>query len=158
MVPELTTGGLLLNSSSRRVPHGGGTSVASMTSIEDDPRIVGGKSRWQCLCENNTEYLRIHISIFWVASLVLLPPLYRPDTTFFFFFYPLFTKQILRFSFLSLSPSLSFSPFSLSLSHCPYRGAGSSHVVCRSTVVVCNAFRVSLGLFRLGQAKPKPLA
>lgn len=43
MVPELTTGGLLLNSS-RRVPHGGGTSVASMTSIEDDPRIVGGKS------------------------------------------------------------------------------------------------------------------
>nr|XP_031838717.1 fat-like cadherin-related tumor suppressor homolog isoform X2 [Nomia melanderi] len=40
VVPELTTGGLLLNSS-RRVPHGGGTSVTSMTSIEDDPRIVG---------------------------------------------------------------------------------------------------------------------
>ncbi|XP_026296983.1 fat-like cadherin-related tumor suppressor homolog isoform X4 [Apis mellifera] len=46
VVPELTTGGLLLNSS-RRVPHGGGTSVASMTSIEDDPRIVGGY-HWDC--------------------------------------------------------------------------------------------------------------
>ncbi|XP_076227334.1 FAT atypical cadherin kugelei isoform X9 [Nomia melanderi] len=46
VVPELTTGGLLLNSS-RRVPHGGGTSVTSMTSIEDDPRIVGGY-HWDC--------------------------------------------------------------------------------------------------------------
>ncbi|XP_054014590.1 fat-like cadherin-related tumor suppressor homolog isoform X2 [Hylaeus anthracinus] len=46
VVPELTTGGLLLNSS-RRVPHGGGTSVASMMSIEDDPRIVGGY-HWDC--------------------------------------------------------------------------------------------------------------
>ncbi|XP_076376857.1 FAT atypical cadherin kugelei isoform X4 [Megalopta genalis] len=46
VVPELTTGGLLLNSS-RRVLHGGGTSVASMTSIEDDPRIVGGY-HWDC--------------------------------------------------------------------------------------------------------------
>ncbi|XP_023289907.1 fat-like cadherin-related tumor suppressor homolog isoform X2 [Orussus abietinus] len=39
VVPELTTGGLILNS--RRGPHPGGTSVASLSSIEDDPRIVG---------------------------------------------------------------------------------------------------------------------
>lgn len=29
----------------------------------------------------------------------------------------------------------------------------ASHVACRSTVVVYNAFRVSLGLLRLGQTK-----
>ncbi|XP_014600494.1 PREDICTED: fat-like cadherin-related tumor suppressor homolog isoform X3 [Polistes canadensis] len=46
VVPELTTGGLLLNSA-RRTPHGGGTSIASLTSIEDDPRIVGGY-HWDC--------------------------------------------------------------------------------------------------------------
>ncbi|XP_043267899.1 fat-like cadherin-related tumor suppressor homolog isoform X3 [Venturia canescens] len=46
VVPELTTGGLLLNST-RRTPHGGGTSVASLSSIEDDPRIVGGY-HWDC--------------------------------------------------------------------------------------------------------------
>ncbi|XP_015586979.1 fat-like cadherin-related tumor suppressor homolog isoform X2 [Cephus cinctus] len=39
VVPELTTGGLLL--STRRGPHAGGTSIASLSSIEDDPRIVG---------------------------------------------------------------------------------------------------------------------
>ncbi|XP_024879658.1 fat-like cadherin-related tumor suppressor homolog isoform X4 [Temnothorax curvispinosus] len=46
VVPELTTGGLLLNSS-RRTPHAVGSSVASVTSIEDDPRIVGGY-HWDC--------------------------------------------------------------------------------------------------------------
>ncbi|KAK0095182.1 hypothetical protein PV326_009029, partial [Microctonus aethiopoides] len=47
VVPELTTGGLLLNST-RRIPHGGGTtSVTSLSSIEDDPRIVGGY-HWDC--------------------------------------------------------------------------------------------------------------
>ncbi|XP_014488108.1 PREDICTED: fat-like cadherin-related tumor suppressor homolog [Dinoponera quadriceps] len=47
VVPELTTGGLLLNSS-RRLPHAiGSSSVASVTSIEDDPRIVGGY-HWDC--------------------------------------------------------------------------------------------------------------
>lgn len=44
VVPEPTTGGLLLNSIRRPGPHGGGTSIASLSSIEDDPRIVGGKS------------------------------------------------------------------------------------------------------------------
>ncbi|XP_046748553.1 fat-like cadherin-related tumor suppressor homolog isoform X2 [Diprion similis] len=39
VVPELTAGGLLLNT--RRGPHAGGTSIASLSSIEDDPRIVG---------------------------------------------------------------------------------------------------------------------
>lgn len=33
-----------------------------------------------------------------------------------------------------------------------------SHVACRSTVVVYNAFRVSLGLLRLGQAESESLA
>lgn len=42
VVSELTTGGLLLNST-RQMPHGGGTSVTSLSVIEDDPRIVGGK-------------------------------------------------------------------------------------------------------------------
>lgn len=42
VVSELTTGGLLLNST-RRMPHGGGTSVSSLSAHEDDPRIVGGK-------------------------------------------------------------------------------------------------------------------
>lgn len=46
VVPELTTGGLLLNSS-RRAPHAVGSSVISVTSIEDDPRIVGGY-HWDC--------------------------------------------------------------------------------------------------------------
>ncbi|XP_011297771.1 fat-like cadherin-related tumor suppressor homolog isoform X1 [Fopius arisanus] len=46
VVPELTTGGLLLNST-RRIPHGGGTSVASLSSVEDDPPIVGGY-HWDC--------------------------------------------------------------------------------------------------------------
>ncbi|XP_034945358.1 fat-like cadherin-related tumor suppressor homolog isoform X2 [Chelonus insularis] len=46
VVPELTTGGLLLNST-RRIPHGGGISIASFTPAEDDPRIVGGY-HWDC--------------------------------------------------------------------------------------------------------------
>ncbi|XP_058804510.1 fat-like cadherin-related tumor suppressor homolog isoform X2 [Phymastichus coffea] len=41
VVPESTTGGLLLNSI-RKVPTSvGGTSIASLSSMEDDPRIVG---------------------------------------------------------------------------------------------------------------------
>ena len=43
VVPEPTTGGLLLNSIRRPIHHVGGTSIASLSSIEDDPRIVGGK-------------------------------------------------------------------------------------------------------------------
>ncbi|XP_051157574.1 fat-like cadherin-related tumor suppressor homolog [Leptopilina boulardi] len=46
VVSELTTGGLLLNST-RQIPHGGGTSVTSLSVIEDDPRIVGGY-HWDC--------------------------------------------------------------------------------------------------------------
>lgn len=45
VVPELTTGGLLLNTTRRAPPHAVGSSVTSVTSIEDDPRIVGGKSK-----------------------------------------------------------------------------------------------------------------
>ncbi|XP_048512093.1 fat-like cadherin-related tumor suppressor homolog isoform X4 [Athalia rosae] len=44
-VSELTVGGLLLNT--RRGPHAGGASIASLSSIEDDPRIVGGY-HWDC--------------------------------------------------------------------------------------------------------------
>ncbi|XP_066592660.1 fat-like cadherin-related tumor suppressor homolog isoform X2 [Prorops nasuta] len=47
VVPELTTGGLLLNPSTRRIQHGGGTSITSLTSIEDDPRMLGGY-HWDC--------------------------------------------------------------------------------------------------------------
>ncbi|XP_011501552.1 PREDICTED: fat-like cadherin-related tumor suppressor homolog [Ceratosolen solmsi marchali] len=47
VVPEPTTGGLLLNSIRRVTTHGGGTSIASLSSIEDDPRIVGGY-HWDC--------------------------------------------------------------------------------------------------------------
>ncbi|XP_031780785.1 fat-like cadherin-related tumor suppressor homolog isoform X4 [Nasonia vitripennis] len=47
VVPESTTGGLLLNSIRRTNTHGGGTSIASLSSIEDDPRIVGGY-HWDC--------------------------------------------------------------------------------------------------------------
>ncbi|XP_053598514.1 fat-like cadherin-related tumor suppressor homolog isoform X2 [Microplitis demolitor] len=46
VVPELTTGGLLL-SSTRRAPHRGASSIASFSSCEDDPRIVGGY-HWDC--------------------------------------------------------------------------------------------------------------
>ncbi|XP_044594516.1 fat-like cadherin-related tumor suppressor homolog isoform X4 [Cotesia glomerata] len=46
VVPELTTGGLLLNST-RRTPHRGTSSIASLSSCEDDPRIVGGY-HWDC--------------------------------------------------------------------------------------------------------------
>ncbi|XP_044007072.1 fat-like cadherin-related tumor suppressor homolog isoform X2 [Aphidius gifuensis] len=47
VVPEMTSGSLLLNSSRRNTPHIGGTSVASVSSIEDDPRMVGGY-HWDC--------------------------------------------------------------------------------------------------------------
>ncbi|XP_014210543.1 fat-like cadherin-related tumor suppressor homolog [Copidosoma floridanum] len=49
VVPEPTTGGLLLNPIRRATTatHGGGTSIASLSSIEDDPRIVGGY-HWDC--------------------------------------------------------------------------------------------------------------
>ncbi|XP_023314181.1 fat-like cadherin-related tumor suppressor homolog isoform X1 [Trichogramma pretiosum] len=47
VVSESTTGGLLLNSIRRPAIHTGGTSIASLSSIEDDPRIVGGY-HWDC--------------------------------------------------------------------------------------------------------------
>ncbi|KAJ8667841.1 hypothetical protein QAD02_009504, partial [Eretmocerus hayati] len=47
VVSEPTTGGLLLNSIRRPLTHGVGPSIASLSSMEDDPRIVGGY-HWDC--------------------------------------------------------------------------------------------------------------
>lgn len=70
----------------------------------------------------------------------------------------IFGSSLLRFYTFCLQSSTIICPRTISAFHFIAHHYAASHVAYRSTVVVCNAFRISLGLLRLGQTESESLA